>query len=95
MGERSLATSSSWSRDLVREIAMDIGKEVAAHIEVMYPAAVLETGPSMLLSVRGCVINEIMAALDTTDEAAIRERLKRRKASRRARKAAFKSRERQ
>ena len=27
------------SRDVVKQIALDIGKVVAAHIEIMYPAA--------------------------------------------------------
>lgn len=31
------------SRDLIKQIAMDIGKEVASHIEVMYPKAVEAT----------------------------------------------------
>jgi hypothetical protein len=79
----------AWSIELVREIAMDIGKEVAAHIETMYPAAVEATGKTMLRSVRGCVFNEIIAALYTTEENAIRAKLQRRQALRRARKAAF------
>ena len=76
-------------RDIVRQIAMDIGKEVAAHIETMYPAAVEATSPNMLRSVRGCVFNEIMAALETTDEADILTRLERRRAFRRKWKAAY------
>lgn len=67
---------------------MDIGKEVAVHIETMYPAAVEATSKNMLQSVRGCVFNEIIAALETTDETAIRARLQRHKALQRARIAA-------
>lgn len=88
MSQVPAIANPTWSIALVRDVAMDIGKEVAAHIEAMYPAAVLETGPSMLLSVRNCVFNEIIAALDTTDEDAIRARLARRKALRRASTAA-------
>ena len=71
------------SKDIVRAIAMDIGKEVAAHIETMYPDAVKATTPNMLLSVRNKVHNEIMAALDVIDEAEIRARLERRRRFRR------------
>ncbi|MTJ93886.1 MAG: hypothetical protein F8N36_13660 [Desulfovibrio sp.] len=78
-----------FSPDLVKEIAMDIGKAVAAHIEMMYPAAVEATSKSMLLSVRNCVFNEIMAALNTTDEDEIRRRLAERKLHRRRHKAAW------
>lgn len=77
------------SRDVIKEIAMDIGKEVAAHIETMYPKAVEATSSTFLLSVRNCTYNEIMAALETIDEAAIRERLEARKQFRRKHRAAY------
>lgn len=83
--------STAWSKELVREIAADIGKEVAHHIETMYPEAVKATSPNMLVSVRGSVINEIMAALGTMDEDAIRARLAERKATRRRSKAFYRS----
>jgi hypothetical protein len=67
------------ARDVVKQIAMDIGKSVALHIETMYPNAVLATSPHMLLSVRNCVYSEILAALETTDETEILQRLKDRK----------------
>lgn len=65
------------SRDIIKEIAMDVGKEVAHHIERMYPEAVAATASTFLLSVRNTTYNAIMAAIDVTDEDAIRERLKR------------------
>ncbi|MFH5926412.1 hypothetical protein [Roseomonas xinghualingensis] len=71
------------ARDLVKEIAMDIGKAVAEHIERMYPKAVEAASSTFLLSVRNCTHNEIMAALETTDENAIRARLARRQKDRR------------
>lgn len=77
------------SRDVIKLIAMDIGKEVASHIEVMYPAAVAATSPTMLLSLRNCVFNEIMAALGEVDEAAILERLDERKRFRRKHRATY------
>ncbi len=76
-------------RDIVREIALDIGKEVAAHIETMYPAAIEATTPNMLVSVRNCVVNEIIAALDVIDEEEIRARLERRRNFRRQIRAAY------
>jgi hypothetical protein len=81
--------SGPMPRDLVKAIAMDIGKAVAHHIETMYPDAVKATNRNMLVSVRGCVVNEIMAALDTTDEQEIRARLAKRKDHRRKIKKAY------
>jgi hypothetical protein len=77
------------SRDVIKEIALDIGKEVASHIEVMYPKAVEATSKTMLLSVRNCVYNEIMAALEDIDEAAILRRLEERKRFRRQHRATY------
>lgn len=88
-GRTNLPAPVEISRALVREIAMDIGKEVAAHIETMYPKAVEAASSTFLLSVRNCVHNEIIAALDTVDETAIRERLERRKRDRRRHRAVY------
>lgn len=74
---------------MIKQIALDIGKEVASHIEVMYPKAVEATSKTMLLSVRNCVYNEIMAALGETDEAAILRRLEDRKQFRRQHRATY------
>ena len=77
------------SRDIVKQIAMDIGKEVASHIETMYPQAVEATSKNMLLSVRNCIHNEIMAALETIDEEEILRRLDERRAFRRRHRASY------
>ncbi len=53
------------SRDLIKAVAADIGKQVAHHIEIQYPEAVKAASSTFLLSVRGCVHNEIMAAIDS------------------------------
>lgn len=68
------------TRALVKAIAMDIGKEVVAYIRVMYPQA-MEVCPrsTFPLSVRNCIYNEIMAALEVTDEDQIIARLRTRK----------------
>jgi hypothetical protein len=47
-------------RELLKEVAMDIGKQVAHHIETMYPEAVKAASSTFLLSVRNCTYNEIM-----------------------------------
>ena len=54
-------------RELVKDIAMEIGKEVASHIETMYPKAVEATSKNMLLSLRNAVHNDIMAAVDALE----------------------------
>lgn len=77
------------SRDVVKQIAMDIGKDVAAHIEVMYPQAVEAASSTFLLSVRNHVYNEIMAALETIDEEEILARLETRRGFRRKWKAGY------
>lgn len=78
------------TRDLIKEIAMDVGKAVAEHIERMYPQAVAASPPStFLLSVRNCTYNEIMAAIEDSDEEVIRARLKRRAADRKRLRAIY------
>lgn len=72
-----------YTKDLVREIAMDIGKAVAHHIETMYPKAVEAASSTFLLSVRNSVHNEIIAAIQVNDEGAIIARLRERKKHRR------------
>lgn len=79
----SPATRGPWSRELVKEIAMDIGKEVVAHIEIMYPDAIRATPSTFKLSVRNTVFNQIMAAIEVNDADQIATRLKERKAMRR------------
>lgn len=76
-------------RELIKEIAMDIGKETAAYIEVMYPEAVKAASSTFLLSLRNHVYNEIMASLELTQEGAIRERIDQRKKFRRELKAQY------
>lgn len=78
------------SQEVVKQIAMDIGKDTAAYIEVMYPKAVEATSSMFLLSVRNHVYNQIMAALEVTDQGAILQRLDDRKKFRRKWKAEWK-----
>jgi hypothetical protein len=71
------------SRDIIRQIAMDVGKQVAHHIETMYPAAVEAASSTFLMSVRNTVHNEIMAAVEHTTEEAILARIERNRQHRR------------
>ena len=71
-------------RELVKEIALEIGKEVASHIETMYPKAVEATSKNMLLSLRNSVHNDIMAAVDALEAGDAERWLTERRASRKA-----------
>lgn len=71
------------ARALVKEIAMDIGKDTVAYIEVMYPKAIEATSSTFKLSIRNHIYNQIMAAIEVTDEGKIRARLQDRKRFRR------------
>ena len=70
-------------RVLIREIAMDIGKAAVEHLEIAYPAALEAVPKTARVSLRNCIHNEIMAALETIDAGEIRARLDKRKAERR------------
>lgn len=75
--------ASNWSRELVKQIAMDIGKETVAYVEVMYPEAIKATSSTFKLSLRNHIYNEIMAAIEVNDEGKVIARLKDRKSFRR------------
>lgn len=51
-------------KEAARVIAEEIGRQVAFHIETMYPEAVRAASSTFLLSVKGTVINSIMALKD-------------------------------
>lgn len=78
--ERSIPLDSE---ELVKAIAMDIGKDTVAYIEVMYPRAIEATSSTFKLSIRNHIYNEIMAAIKVNDEGQVIARLKDRKAFRR------------
>lgn len=75
---------------LVKAIAMDIGKEVVAYIDYMYPEAPRSCTSTFRLSLRNSIYNEIMAALEVTDEGKIIARLNERKKFRRKHRAVWK-----
>ncbi len=71
--------SSDPTKELVKAIAKDIADEVAHHIKTMYPKAVLACPSTLLLSVKGCIQNEIMAAIQVNEQGQIISRLNERK----------------
>lgn len=72
-----------WDRELIKAVAMDIGKEVAAYVQVMYPQAIEATSSTFKLSLRNSIYNEIMAAIEVNDAGQIVARLDARKTFRR------------
>lgn len=78
-----------WSKELIKAIAMDIGKDTVAYIEVMYPKAIEATSSTFKLSVRNHIYNQIMAAIEVTDEGKVNARLRDRKKFRRDWTAAY------
>lgn len=83
-GERS-----SWSRELIKAIAADIGADMVAYIEVQYPEAIKATSSTFKTSVRNHIYNQVMAAIEITDAAEIEAWLKDRKKHRREWVAAY------
>lgn len=71
------------SQELIKAIAADIGKEVYHRIEVMYPQAIAACPSTFRIHVQNSVFNEIMAALEVSDEGKVIARLNERKAFRR------------
>ena len=78
-----------WSRELIKQIAKDVGDAVVAHIEIAYPAAIAATPTTFPTSVRNCVFNEVMAAVTVNDADKIASRLAERKRARRSLKATY------
>lgn len=86
-----LPTIITPAEKLVRDIAMDIGKEIVAYIEVMYPEAIKHTSSTFRLSVRNSIYNEIIAAIKVNEEGQIIKRLDERKKFRRKWTAAYRN----
>jgi hypothetical protein len=82
-------SEAQWSRELVKQIAKDVGDAVIIHIELMYPAALTATPGTFQLSVRNCIFNEIMAAIEVNDAGQIAARIAHRKRLRRHLKTAY------
>jgi hypothetical protein len=68
---------------LVKEIAMDIGKDTVAYAEVMYPEVMTAARSTFKLALRNHIYNEIIAAIKVTGAGEIEARLEDRKRFRR------------
>lgn len=67
-----------FTEELVRQIAMDVGKQVVDHIEHAYPAICDAVAwKSARLSIRNCTHNAIMEAVRAANEGAIEPMLER------------------
>ena len=73
----------------VKQIAKDVGDAVIIHIELMHPAALTATPGTFQLSVRNCIFDEIMAAIEVNDAGQIAARIAHRKRLRRRLKTAY------
>ena len=61
--------------ELIKAMAMDIGKELVAYIEVQYPEAIKATSSTFKLSIRNHVYNDIMAVVELHNAGEIHARL--------------------
>lgn len=80
--EKIVPATSSWSRELVKEIAKDIGDAVVAHVEIMYPKAIAATPSTFKLSLRNTIFNEILSAVEVNDAGHVVARIGDRKRAR-------------
>lgn len=63
--------------DAIRKIAMEVGKQVAHHIETMYPAMTQSVAwKSAKLSIRNTTHNAIIAAVNAADQGQDRQMIK-------------------
>lgn len=68
----------SWSEELVRKIAMDVGKEIVAHIEHAYPEMfTVVAEKSAKLSIRNTTYNAIISAVEAANRGESEEAIKR------------------
>lgn len=79
----ALNDSKPLEQNVIKAIAMDIGKDTVDYIERMYPKAVMAASSTFKLSLRNHIYNEIMAAIKLNDEGKILARLEWRKRFRR------------
>jgi hypothetical protein len=70
-------------RDLISEVAMDIGKDLVAYIERMYPAVYDEMNSGAKLSFRNHIYNDLMSVLKCRTETDYRNWLDARQTHRR------------
>jgi hypothetical protein len=87
--DKNVPATTSWSRELVKDIAKDIGDAVVVHVETMYPAAVASTPSTFRTSLRNCIFNEILAAVEVNDAGGVVARIRDRQRARRKTRAFY------
>lgn len=75
---RRVAKSIDQRKALNSAIAMDVGKEMVAYLEVMYPDVFDKMNSGCRLSIRNHIHNDIVAAMDIIGASNHLERLKER-----------------
>jgi hypothetical protein len=85
----TLPVTVPWSREVVEEIADDIGDAVLAHVQIMYPSAIQATPSTFKISLRNCMRNEILAAVGINDAGQAIARIHERKLVRRQTRADY------
>lgn len=70
-------TSGGIQGELIKAMAMAVGKNCVAYVEVMYPEAIEHTSSTFKLSLRNHIYNDIMHVSTLHTEREIREWLKR------------------
>lgn len=74
----NLPAPIEFSEALVRQIAMDVGKQVVAHIESMYPQMFGNvSAKSASLSIRNTAYNAIMEAVKAANKGEVEQMLER------------------
>lgn len=68
---------------LISDVAMEIGKEMVAYLEIQYPDVFAAMNSGCRLSVRNRIHNDIMWAIQNSDENEYRGWIARRRDSRR------------
>ena len=75
---KNLPATVEFSDALVRQIAMDVGKQVVAHIEYAYPDACRAVAwKSARPSIRNCTHNAIMEAVKAANHGEVEPMLER------------------
>lgn len=73
---RRIAKATDQRKALTSAIAMDVGKEMVAYLEVMYPDVFEKMNSGCRLSIRNHIHNDIIAAMEIIGTANHLERLK-------------------
>ena len=71
----NLPAKQNLDRELISRVALDIGKEMVAYLEVLYPDVYQTMNSGCKLSIRNHIHNDIMNALETTRADEIEARL--------------------